>query len=350
MSGRMGRLSRAIAFAAFAALSLSAGGAFAQGLDLNRNSDQPVEINADQGIEWRRDDQVYVARGNATAKRGDITVRADTLTAHYRPVEGGGTDIFRLDAVGGVVITTPSARAVGDNGVYDVDNAILVLKGHALKMTSEDYVVTARDSLEYWDNRQMAVARGDALVINEDKRLSGDIVTAFFTDERGADNAKSGKQPAKGGTAKKATKATTRTDGSADSGQTQIRRVEAFNKVHVSTPGQIATSDRGVYDIESGIATLFGSVKITRDENQLEGEYGEVNLNTGVSRMLSGPPGAIGPQPVRGLFSPKKKPEITARDQRVPDSQTGGPAAPANAPAPPAAAGMVPTEAPPPAP
>lgn len=334
-----------LAMAALLMLPLDARTGATQGLGLSKDSDQPVEINADQGIEWRRDDQVYVARGNAIAKRGDITVRADTLTAHYRPVEGGGTDIFRLDAVGAVVVTSSSANAVGDNGVYDVDNAILVLKGHALKMTSEEYVVTARDSLEYWDNRQMAVARGDALVVNADKRMSADIVTAFFNDSSGTgDKSKTGKRPAKTASAKKATGA----DGN-DGTENQIRRIEAFTNVHISTPGQIALGDRGVYNVESGIATLFGSVKITRDENQLEGEYGEVNLNTGVSRMLSGPPGATGPQPVRGLFSPKKKPEITSRDEpgNAPAAQS---APPAHAPAPPAAAGMVPTEAPPPAP
>ncbi len=357
MSAGLRTLSRTVGFAAIMALSLAGRPAAAQGLDLSKGSDQPVEINADQGIEWRRDDQVYIARGNATAKRGDITVRADTLTAHYRPVEGGGTDIFRLDAVGGVVITSPNAKAVGDNGVYDVDNAILVLKGHDLKMTSEDYLVTARDSLEYWDNRQMAVARGDALVVNDDKRMSADIVTAFFTDnsDDGADQTKSGKHSAKNGpaktaTGKKAAKTGGAEDSNANSGQTQIRRIEGFTNVHISTPGQIALCDRGVYDVESGIATLFGSVKITRDENQLEGEYGEVNLNTGVSRMLSGPPGATGPQPVRGLFSPKKKPEITARDQPAANAATTQTSAPGNAPAPPAAAGMVPTEAPAPAP
>ena len=164
-----------------AALALMvAGAADAQGLNLNKDSGQPVEINADQGIEWRRDDNVYIARGNASAKQGDVTVHADTLTAHYHPVEGGGTDIYQLDAVGNVVINSANGTANGDNGVYDVDNALMVLKGHALKMVSEDYTVTARDSLEYWDNKQMAVARGNALVVNQDKRLSGSIVTAYF--------------------------------------------------------------------------------------------------------------------------------------------------------------------------
>ncbi len=333
--------------------------AHAQGLNLNKNSDQPVEINADEGIEWRRDENVYIARGNAVAKRGDMRLRADTLTAHYRPVEGGGTDIFRLDAVGGVVIDSVNGKAVGDNGVYDVDNGVMVLKGRALKLVSEEYTVTARDSLEYWNDKQMAVARGDALVINADDRMSADIITAFFTDNS-ADNGPDRKGGAAGGKKTRAKPDAVGKDskppGSAadqPQGGQQIRRIEGFNNVHVSQPGQIALADKGVYDVESGIAVLFGSVKITREDNQLNGEYGEVDLNMGVSRILSGPPGAIGPQPVRGLFSPKHKPEIAPRDSSAGAAPAGGAPAGAGetpAPAPPAAAANVPTAAPTPSP
>ncbi len=334
--------------------------AHAQGLNLNKNSDQPVEINADEGIEWRRDENVYIARGNAVAKRGDMRLRADTLTAHYRPVAGGGTDIFRLDAVGGVVIDSVNGKAVGDNGVYDVDNGVMVLKGRALKLVSEEYTVTARDSLEYWNDKQMAVARGDALVINADDRMSADIITAFFTDNS-ADNGPDRKGGANSGGKKTRAKPDavgkdSKPPGSAadqPQGGQQIRRIEGFNNVHVSQPGQIALADKGVYDVESGIAVLFGSVKITREDNQLNGEYGEVDLNTGVSRILSGPPGAIGPQPVRGLFSPKHKPEIAPRDSSAGAAPAGGAPAGAGetpAPAPPAAAANVPTAAPTPSP
>lgn len=323
--------------------------AHAQGLNLNKDSGQPVEINADQGIEWRRDDNVYIARGNASAKQGDVTVHADTLTAHYHPVEGGGTDIYQLDAVGNVVINSANGTANGDNGVYDVDNALMVLKGRALKMVSEDYTVTARDSLEYWDNKQMAVARGNAVVVNQDKRLSGSIVTAYFTQSGSGGNGsgqgkKSGGQGKAGGQNK--SQKTAGTDGGDQ--QQKIRRIEAFENVRISSPGQIAVGNTGVYDVESGIATLYGSVKITREDNQLNGEYGEVNLNTGVSRMLSGPPGSTGPQPVHGLFSPKKKPEMTSPSG---SSSTQEPVqAPVKAPSQPPAARLVPTQAPSPAP
>ena len=46
---------------------------------------------------------------------------------------------------------------------------------------------------------------------------------------------------------------------------------------------------------------LKGGVKITRGPDQLNGDKAEINLNSGVSRLLSG-----GGKKVRGLFGPKK--------------------------------------------
>src|SRR5262249_12604131 len=79
--------------------------ATAQGLNLGAASDdRPIAISAASGIEWQQDARVYIARGNATAKRGTTEVFADTLTAHYRPIKaaGGETEIYRLNADGHV--------------------------------------------------------------------------------------------------------------------------------------------------------------------------------------------------------------------------------------------------------
>src|SRR4051794_40471798 len=48
----------------------------------------PIQIQADNGIEWQQNARVYIARGNATAIRGTAEVHADTLIAHYRDVKG----------------------------------------------------------------------------------------------------------------------------------------------------------------------------------------------------------------------------------------------------------------------
>ncbi|MDZ7712400.1 MAG: hypothetical protein U5L06_04485 [Rhodovibrio sp.] len=57
--------------------------ALGQGL-VGGSGEGPLEIDASDGIEWRRDEQVYIARGNATASRGGVTVAGDRLIAHYR--------------------------------------------------------------------------------------------------------------------------------------------------------------------------------------------------------------------------------------------------------------------------
>src|SRR5258705_3503209 len=51
-------------------------------------NDQPIEIFADQGIEWHQNASAYVARGNARAVRADTTVYGQTLTAYYRRAPG----------------------------------------------------------------------------------------------------------------------------------------------------------------------------------------------------------------------------------------------------------------------
>src|SRR5579859_4396 len=47
-------------------------------------SNQPLDVTADQGIEFSKDAKEIIARVNAKAVRGNTTVTGDTLTAYYR--------------------------------------------------------------------------------------------------------------------------------------------------------------------------------------------------------------------------------------------------------------------------
>ncbi len=166
----------------------------AQQIDMSHGG--PIAVTAQDGIEWRQNQQVVIARGDARAVRGDVTVTADRLIAHYRkkptaagatpapqppPKEGGGltmgdtdtsgNEIFRVEAEGNVHIFTPTDHAEGaDHAVYDLDQAVLVMTGPALKLTTPNDVLTARDDMEYWSQKHMAVARGDAVVVTNDGR------------------------------------------------------------------------------------------------------------------------------------------------------------------------------------
>jgi lipopolysaccharide export system protein LptA len=59
--------------------------------------------------------------------------------------------------------------------------------------------------------------------------------------------------------------------------------------------------------VEKQFAILTGAVKVTQDQNQLNGEYAEVDLKSGVSRLLGAPPGGEGK--VKGLVLPGSVPE-----------------------------------------
>jgi lipopolysaccharide export system protein LptA len=271
--------------------------AAAQGLTAGAISeDRPVAISATSGIEWQQDARVYIARGDAIAKRGTTEVHADTLTAHYRPSKtaGSDTEVYRLDADGHVVIKGETQTVVGDQAVWDVDQQTGIVVGKALKLTTATDVVTARDSLEWYDQKQIAVARGDAVAVRDNaKRIRADVLTAHMTKTKPA-----GANPQ----AKPAKPNPPGPPGNNDE-SSRISRVDAQGNVVVSTPTDVGHGDYGVYNADTGIVTLLGNVTISRGENAIRGQYAVVDLNNNVSRMLpAAPASGAPPARVEGLF------------------------------------------------
>ncbi len=270
----------------------------AQQLDLSHGG--PVDITARDGIEWRQVEQQVIARGDAKAVRGNVTVTADRLTAWYRKKGGAsqpaqstpasgltgdasteGNEIYRLQADGHVLIYTATDQAQGDKATYDLDQSVLVMTGHNLKLTTPNNVITAKDDLEYRPQKHMAVARGNAIVTTTDsKRIAADTLVAYTADTLAA-----AATPASGNPAAKGP-----SDPLVASGK--LQRVEAFGNVSVRTPTDTVTGDRGVYVPDSGMARLGGNVRITRGQNQLNGAEADVNMKTGIATLIGQRPGA----------------------------------------------------------
>ena len=281
---------------------MAVGPAAGQQLDLAHGG--PIGITASDGIEWRQADREVIARGNARAVRGSVTVAADRLIAYYRPKDGGaaqpvqpgvpgdadtgGSEIYRVQAEGHVVIFTATDQAQGERAIYDLDQAVLLMTGHNLKLTTPNDVLTARDSLEYWSQKHMAVARGNAVVLtNDGRRLAADTLVAYTAETP---------QPP----AAAATRVTAQPGGDDPLGASgKLQKVEAFGNVSVRTTVDTAIGDRAVYVPDTGIARLAGRVRITHGQNQLDGSEAEVNMKTGISRLLAGTGG-----PVQGLVVP----------------------------------------------
>lgn len=247
-----------------AALGLGPGGS---------KSDAPVSIEAEDGIEWQQGNQVYIARGNARATQGSASVRADSLTAHYRNAKSGETEIWKIVAEGSVRIESANEWATGDVGVYDVDKGVLVLTGKIVRYETAAEKISARQSIEYWDTRRLAVARGNAIAIKDGRELRGDVLSAELEETK--------------------------------AGALEVRRIQAFGNVEVASQSEVARADYGDYRVDTGIAHLQGSVKITRGANQLNGDLAEVNMKTGVSKLLAQPRAAGGSKRVQGLIIPK---------------------------------------------
>ena len=280
--------------------------ASAQGIDLS--SGGPVEVTANGGFEWREAEQTVIARGDARAVRGDVTVLADRLLARYRKkpgsapppagatagaasaIETGDNEVYRIEADGGVRIVTPTDEAAGDRAVFDIDQAVLVLTGHALKLSTPQQVMTARDSMEYWSQKRMAVGRGHAVVNTTDgRRLSGDVLVGYFAPPTGGPPVK----PV-------ASVPADRTGTLSSEASGKLERLEAFGNVEVRTATDTVRGDRAVYATGSGIARVVGHVRITHGQNQINGPAADVNMKTGVAHMV----GSGGTERVRGLIMP----------------------------------------------
>ena len=310
---------------------------WAQAIDMSKGG--PVEVTSRDGMEWHQDEQTIVAKGDAKAVRGTVTVTADQLIAHYRKKAGtapaipaaatppktsgtataapaaaapaatpdtGNNEIYRLEAVGNVHIFTATDQAFGDHAVYDIDQAVLVMTGNNLHIITPQQTMSARDTMEYWSQKHMAVGRGNAVVNTSDgRRLTADVLVGYTVDP----NAPTGAAPVQKVAATVPDKAGT--DPLANAGG-KLQRVDAFGHVEVRTATEIIHADKGVYVPDTGIARLAGNVHLTRGQNQLNGDQGVVNLRTGGS-TLSRDPG----RRVEGLVVPN--------DTQAKDTSPGAP-------------------------
>ncbi len=301
----------------------------AQALDLSHGG--PVTVTALGGIDWNQNDQTVTAHDDARAVRGDVTVTADRLIAHYRkkaaapgatvqpaavqapaappaangaPADTGNNEIYRLEADGHVHIFTQTDQAWGDHAIYDIDQAVLVLTGHALKLTTPQDVLTSRDAMEYWSQKHLAVGRGDATATSNDgRRIVGDTLVAYTVDN-------SAPHPAGTPAPKPVAKPDKAQDPLEASGK--IQRVEAYGHVQVRTATEIVNGDRGVYVPDTGMARVLGRVHITRGENQLNGAAAIVNMKTGVATIVQTPGSRV-----QGLVVPNDQQAKTAPDAKA---------------------------------
>src|SRR5262245_18896543 len=202
------------------------GGGFGLG---SNDKEEPIEISAENGIEWKRDARTYTARGNALAQQGNTSIAADTLIAYLDEQD----ELSHWEAIGNVTIQTSQSTSYGDHADYQESTRLLVLTGKNLKVVTDNQTVTARDQIEYWRDKDAVVAKGNVVILRPQKNtvIKSDKATAYFRDK----------------TDDPATPEDETGDGS------EVYQVEAEGHVRVDCKEQTAFSDHLAYNPDTEV-------------------------------------------------------------------------------------------------
>ena len=136
------------------------------------DSNAPVDVDADRIEVQERADRAVFA-GNVKARQGELTLETARLTLAY--TSGNGIKINRLDASGGVVVTSPSETARGNFAVYDLDRKLITLVGDVRLARQGSTINGSRLLIDL--NTGRAVMDGGAPGVGQ----SGGRVTGHFT-------------------------------------------------------------------------------------------------------------------------------------------------------------------------
>ena len=249
---------------------------FAQAL--NPEAGEKLEITADGGLEWHRNEKLFRALKNVRAQQGTLIIRSAVLIARYKEGQGGAMTIQEVEAAGDVVIESSESKAYGERAVYNIDKGQAVMTGKGLKLITKEHTVTARERFEYLTTQGKLKAIGRAAATQGENRIEADELSAVFAQDK--------------------------------AGKRVLKTLEANGNVVITTPTEVLRGERGVYNATTNVAELSGNVRIKRGDNELEGDTAKVDMNTNVSSITGGAKGPDGR--VRAVFYPgseKKKNE-----------------------------------------
>ena len=219
----------------------------------------PIEIYAEGGIEWNKNKKVYIAKKNAEATKGKLTVKADLLEAYYDESSENNSDIKTLNALGNVLINdNETIIKGGKKASYNIRKERFIVFGKKISLVSQNDSISSNRKLEFWKSKNIAIATGAAEAVRDSKYVinADKLVTHLKTLK---------------------------------DGNYEIKKIIAYNKVIIKTNNEIAYSDKALYNKNSEICKLFGNVKLKKGESFLTGEYAEMNLKNGISKLLPYP-------------------------------------------------------------
>lgn len=95
-----------------------------------------IDVNADR-IEVRDRENLALFQGNVKVDQADMSLEANTVRVYYERGQADALTILRIDANGNVRLTSPSERATGNYGIYDVRQRQITLVGNVRLVKGE---------------------------------------------------------------------------------------------------------------------------------------------------------------------------------------------------------------------
>jgi lipopolysaccharide export system protein LptA len=136
------------------------------------DSKAPIDVAADRAEAQERADRAIFA-GNVVVRQGNLTLRTARLTVAY--ATQNGLDVNRVDASGGVTVTSPSETARGDFAVYDLNEGLITMVGNVRLERQGSFLSGGRLTIDLDTGR--AVMDGGLRGVNQ----AGGRVTGRFT-------------------------------------------------------------------------------------------------------------------------------------------------------------------------
>lgn len=140
-----------------------------------------------------------------------------------------------------------------------------------LKLSGDKPIQIESDKLEVRQAESVAVFTGNVSVVQGPTVLKAGKMTVYYVKDAGA-----AKDAAKGAAAA----------GAAMTGSANIDHLEVDNKVYIKSDDQVATGDRGTFDMKSEVLVLSGSkVVLSQGDNVLVGCKLTVQMKSGLAQV-----------------------------------------------------------------
>ena len=93
----------------------------------NHDTNAPVDIGADRIEVDDRANRAYIS-GNVDVRQARLRLQAPRVTVAY--TDAGNNQIQRIDASGGVTVTSPTETIRGNIAIYDIGERLITLLGN----------------------------------------------------------------------------------------------------------------------------------------------------------------------------------------------------------------------------